>query len=370
MSKSTKTSSTSNSTVKTTPDNPEWVTQGVQGLQDRINGLLSTDASTLVPDASALQGQAFSQATGLGARTGAAADAAQSLFDSPAQATSRSLLDVNLGDYQNPFQKDVIDTTLAGYDEQAGMKRAELAAAQARGQKFSGSGSAIERALFERGSAQDRAAQEASLRSAGFDKATGLATTDLNREADTSQFNAGQANSTRTAAAGLLGQAAASDRADLGLLSDLGGQQREIDRQKLGANTELLKLVSALQSSQPYSLFQGQTRTGNETSTSKSTTSDPMGTIGGLLQGAGSLASGLGAMGVMFSDKRLKEDIKPHGKDDDGRPMVSYRYKGEPKDVRRVGHLAQDVEKTDPHAIKRIGKYKAIDYGLLGEGAC
>lgn len=302
----------------------------------------------MVPGASDLQTQAFQQAQGLTDRAPMTAQ----------QATSRGILDVDLEGYQNPFQQQVIDTTLAGFDEQSAMKAAQLAAQQAQGQKFSGSGSAIERALFNRGVVQDRAGTEAGLRSSGFDRATGLATNDLNREADTSRFNASAAN-----------QMALSEREaqlqDIGLLSGLGGQQREIEREQLGAEPELLKLIAALNSSQRYDLFRGQTSTGNETSNSTTKTSDPMGALGGILGAAGSLGSGLGAMGLKFSDKRLKTSIQTVGKDASGRRVVSYRYKGEPENVERIGHIAQEVRKTDPHAVKKIGDRLAIDYGQL-----
>lgn len=392
MSKSSKTTATSNQTVTATPNNPEWVTSGVSGLQDRITGLLNTDARSMVPGQSALQTRAFDQAGTIGGwRSGneAAQGAATGLIGStmtPTQARSGSLLDADLEAYQNPYLDQVVSTTLTGFDETAGMNRARMAGAQARGGKFSGSGSAIERMLFERGSGQDRAGIEAGLRSAGFDRATGLATADIDRAARTSEFNAGTANQMALAdreaqlrAAGLLGDlsnaGAVNDRADLGLLTDMGGQQRQIERERLGADANLLTLISQLQGNQPYDLFRGQTTVGNANSTSKTKESDPMGAVGGLLSGAGSLLGGLGAMGAtlgplaVLSDKRLKEDIRTEGKDGSGRRVVSYRYKGEPESVRRIGHIAQEVEKTDPHAIRRVGKYRAIDYGLLGEVA-
>lgn len=523
MSKKSKTTSTSNTTqnVVSTPTNPEWVTNSVQGLQGRIDGLLNTDPASLVPGASPLQQQAFGAAgrlmggssggsaqpaptpgiipgqgapqlsglgggrpmasgpngvpqppgdmqppgpapagqrwvhgpegyvlmdernggsfrdamggLGMGKQPGgfagtspvetaapapmvgenwrqgnaAAQESAAGLLGAPMEAqtataaggvsptlaTSRSLLDVDLDGYMNPYLDSVVDTTLGGFDENAGMRRAELAAAQARGQKFSGSGSAIERSLFERGSGRDRAGIEAGLRSAGYDRATGLATGDLNREADTSrfnsglststalseagrfdnmgQFNAGQVNNMTAAerqaqlsAAGLLGDLsnsqAGNERADLGLLSDMGDKEREIERQKLGANPQLLALISALNAAQPYQLFRGQNTnaTGTSTGTSATKESDPMGDTAKLVQAAAAAATA-------FSDRRLKEDIQTAGSDASGRRVVSYRYKGEPKHVRRIGHIAQEVQKTDPHAVRKIGKHLAIDYGLL-----
>lgn len=377
MSKKSSSKTTSNQTVTATPTNPEWVTSSTQGLQGRINSLLDTDAGSLVPDASALQTQAFGQAASMGATSqpwmtaakGSAAD-----LMSPA-AGGRSLLDADLEGYMNPYLDSVVGTTLTGFDEQSGMKRAQLAAQQAQGQKFSGSGSAIERAIFERGNIQDRAATEADLRSGGYDRAAALASSDMDRLQQADQFG----RSSQLQATGLLGDlassGAASDRADLGLLSDLGGQERQIERENVGAEANLLALISALNAQQPYDLYRGQNTNASGTSTTKAKESDPMGSLGGILAGAGSLASGLGAMGAtlgplaVISDQRLKTDKQKIGKDGAGRNLWRFRYKGEPKDVVRVGHMAQEVEKTDPHAITRIGKYRAIDYGLLGEAA-
>lgn len=389
MAKKSKSTTTSNSTVTSTPTNPQWVTDSVSGLQTRINGLLDTDAASLVPGASSLQTKAYDQAGNLGGwQTGnadavATTKAALGADPTAQQATSRSLLDVDIDGYMNPFQEQVIDSSLASYDEQRGMEEAEMRAAQARGQKFSGSGDAIRRAMFDRGTLQDRTGIESNLRSQGYDRATGLATGDLDREAATSQFNAGQANQMATAnrdaqlrGAGLLGDlsnaSASNERADLGLLSELGGEQREIEREKLGADTQLLQLISQLNGQQPYGLFRGETQTGDSTSTTKSKQyglGNTIGTIGSAMSGIGSMMSGAGAMGFAFSDKRLKEDIQTEGKDGAGRRVVSYRYKGEPKDVRRIGHIAQEVAKTDPHAVRKVGKYLGIDYGLLEDAA-
>lgn len=387
MSKKSKSTTNTNQTVTATPTNPEWVTGGVQNLQTRINGLLDTDASTLVPGASTLQQQAFAGAQGLGGWQGSAGTAANRAADlsvapmEAQRASGRSLLDADLEGYQNPWMEDVVGTTLTGFDETAGMNRAQLAAQQARGQKFSGSGSAIERALFERGSGQDRAGIEAGLRSQGYDRATELANRDLDREQALSTFNAGQANSMTGAersaqlqATGLLGDlssaSAGNSRADLGLLADLGGQERDIERQNLGAEANLLALISSLNGAQPYDLFRGNTSNQTGTSTTKGkeyglgTAMDSFGTF---LQGAGSAAQGAAALATI-SDKRLKTDIKRVGSDLAGRKVYQYRYKGEPEGVRRTGYMAQEIAKSDPHAVTKIGDRLAVRYGLLDEG--
>lgn len=282
MSKKSKTKESSQSATNfntvTTPTNPEWVTSGVQGVQNRINSLLDVDASSLVPGASGLQKQAFAGAEGLGAPNQGLLDAQESvrgLMDNPAQATARGLLDVDLEAYQNPFTESVVNTTLGGFDRNADRVRAQQDLSMAGDRRFGGSRAAITQSMTEGELASQRAMQEAQLRAGGFDRAAGLATGDLNREASVSQFNAGQANSTRLAGAGLLGELgqseAANNRADLGLLSDLGGQEREIDRQVLGADVEMTRLIAALNASQPYELFRGQSASGTENRTASGT---------------------------------------------------------------------------------------------------
>ncbi|MGL4960996.1 MAG: hypothetical protein ACRC67_07170 [Inquilinus sp.] len=74
----------------------------------------------------------------------------------------------------NPYQKDVIDTTLGAMDKRTGEQRAQLLASQA-GKKAFGSGSDISTSLFNR-DAEDRAAQTlAQLQQSGWNTALGAA---------------------------------------------------------------------------------------------------------------------------------------------------------------------------------------------------
>ena len=85
--------------------------------------------------------------------------------------------------------------------------------------------------------------------------------------------------------------------------------------------------------------------------------------MGGLL----GLGGKLGAAGIMASDRDVKKDIVPMGTvfaaTPEGErkelPISEWSYKGE--DARHVGPMAQDVEKIDPKAVKKIGGVRHID---------
>lgn len=85
--------------------------------------------------------------------------------------------------------------------------------------------------------------------------------------------------------------------------------------------------------------------------------------LGAVLGGLGGLANfgKGGGFGAIFSDERLKEDIKPVGKLDNGAQVYAYRYKGEPQT--HIGLLAQEVEKKTPEAvIEHPSGYKMVNY--------
>jgi hypothetical protein len=79
------------------------------------------------------------------------------------------------------------------------------------------------------------------------------------------------------------------------------------------------------------------------------------------------IAGTVAKVAAMFSDKRLKENIKPIGKLFDGQIVHSYNYKGDPRT--QIGLLAQEVEGHKPHAVGLAGKYKTVDYAKATSGA-
>lgn len=102
---------------------------------------------------------------------------------------------------------------------------------------------------------------------------------------------------------------------------------------------------------------------------------------GSLLQGAGggqttqpvyrnSAAETIGTLGslamlgsFMFSDARLKTDIKKVGEREDGLGIYEYRYKGEPE--KHIGLMAQEVLMKQPEAVEDIGGLLAVDYAKV-----
>jgi len=204
---------------------------------------------------------------------------------------------------------------------------------------------------------------------AGESNRFGLSQFDANNQAnfrnsdalnDMSRFNAGQQDSAlmrQLSAAGLLGNLGSTigseDRANIGLLAGLGGQQRGIDSEYRNAEPTLVQLLASLQAQQPYNLFQGQNTTGTGTSTER--TSDPMTTIG----------QGVQAGALLFSDARLKRNIETLGYDAKGRRWTEYEYVwGGP---RQVGVIAQEIAATDPQAVAvdKASGFLMVNYGAL-----
>jgi hypothetical protein len=216
-----------------------------------------------------------------------------------------SLLDTNLGAYQNPFQQQVIDNTLGDLNRARQMQiQSDQDAAIGRG-AFGGSRSALLEAETNRNFADRAGNIAANLRSQGFDRATGLAGQDINRDFSAQQTmadadrqvamaNAGYGNQfgmanmdaqnraafmrpelemrNRQFQAGLLGNQLSDQYRNLGFLSGIGSQQQGL--QQRGMDAGYNEFLRALQYgpqqlgllSQGVSALPTQT---NQTSTNK-----------------------------------------------------------------------------------------------------
>ena len=157
--------------------------------------------------------------------------------------------------------------------------------------------------------------------------------------------------------AGLLGnlsqQQFQNDAAKVGLLGQIGDQQREIEQSRLLApqQYEQQRIANLLAA---YGLNPTGT-IGESTTKSKSSNG-----IGGIIQGLGSAMAGAAAL----SDRRLKTDIEKLGERPDGLGVYAFRYLWSP--IRYIGVMAQEVLKVKPEAVLVMPNgYMAVDYGAL-----
>jgi len=140
----------------------------------------------------------------------------------------QSLLDTDLGAYQNPFQSQVIDNTLDDLNRARQLQiQSDQDAAIGRG-AFGGSRSALLESETNRNFAEQAARTAGDLRARGFDTATSLAGQDISRQFDADRFmsDADRAIAMQNAT---FGQQAGLARQ--GLLGDVSLNQARLDQQ-------------------------------------------------------------------------------------------------------------------------------------------
>jgi hypothetical protein len=92
--------------------------------------------------------------------------------------------------------------------------------------------------------------------------------------------------------------------------------------------------------------------------------------LGGIAGLGAAALGGWAQNGFSLSDRRAKKDIRKVGKLHDGTDIYSYKYKDKfgGGGLTQLGVMAQEVEKTHPHAVaERDDGYKAVNYSRLAE---
>ena len=130
-----------------------------------------------------------------------------------------SILDRDIGAYQNPYTQQVIDTTLADLDRSRQMAVSRDQDRAIGSGAFGGSRSGILEAETNRAFADQAARTAAGLRQGGFDRATSLAGQDIGREIGNRAFQSG-----------LFGNQLADQYSNLGLLANIGRQQQGLQQ--------------------------------------------------------------------------------------------------------------------------------------------
>lgn len=234
---SSKTKTKTEQTVK--PITPAYLENTAKTYNSMINNIAATDPQSFVAPESALQTMAYGKAGSLFGNDNGYADAlsrAQAAGNTavgpitatsytapqigeaatvdtsaamgqlynpttytaadPGQAAQADMVQLKdyIDDYQNPYQQQVIDTTLASYDDQAGRTRAQVEAAAARNNAFGGSRYGIQLAQTDADLARERANLEATQRANMFNAAAALAGQDASARNTANMFNTGQTN--------------------------------------------------------------------------------------------------------------------------------------------------------------------------------
>lgn len=276
----------------------------------------------------------------------AAAGSYQPYLASATDATKAGMASVmpgelEIGKYMNPYQKDVIDATMARMrQEQEQAQSGALGTAISSG-AFGGDRAGIAAANLAQQQGMATGQTLAGLNAQNFAQALQTA-----QQQQGLGLGAEQANLARLLSGGQqlagLGQAAQA--------MGLQGAEAQINAGTLGQQTEQAGL-SALynqfmqQQAYPFQVAQFLANIGMGTgalSGSTTTTTQPA---------------------PFFSDRRLKEDIKRIGKTDDGLPIYKFKYKGDPEEQTHIGFMADEVEEHAPEAVGLDPSgYKTVDY--------
>ena len=332
---------------------------GLTGQESSALNTLEQNASTANQYAPAISDYAKSLLAGGGA-TSQAPGVNQNYLDY-VKATQPLASNTDYNPYNTPGFKNAIDTMSS--DISSGVN-GQFAAA---GRDFSGANSQA----LTRGLAQGLAPVIQSQYNQNVQNQQGAAT---------SLYNAGNTN------AGILAGLQQQYLANQGQGVTAAGQANDsanavanatlaAEAQRRGIPVQALGLLAQI--GVPIAGLGGQS-SGTSSGTQEMSGAQQFATIAGgigSLLGAGSFSgadgtksSGSGLLGLLkLSDRRLKEDIEPVGALFDGTPVYGYRYKG--AGAYHIGLMAQDVEKTTPHAVDEINGYKAVNYHAATEAS-
>lgn len=166
-----------------------------------------------------------------------------------------------------------------------------------------------------------------------------------------------QANQDRQyGALGMAPQLAGMDYGDIGVLQQLGAQKDARAQAQLDAPWQNLQRYQS--GIFPVAGIGGQSSGSTQQPYYQNNT---MGTLG-------AAASGLGAyLGfAAMSDRRAKKDIEKVGQREDGLNIYEFRYKTDKDDApKRIGFMADEVERVRPEAVTVRDGVKWVDYGIV-----
>jgi hypothetical protein len=150
----------------------------------------------------------------------------------PQMGDVQSLLDVDIGAYQSPYQQQVIDLAMQDIQEQSEMAQQRAQEAAIGAGAFGGSRSALLETEATKPYAQAAAETAAGLRQAGYQRALGAAESDIARQQQRALFAPEMELRSRQQQAGLLSGLLGGQQQALGLLGGYGALSRGLGQQE------------------------------------------------------------------------------------------------------------------------------------------
>jgi hypothetical protein len=223
--------------------------------------------------------------------------------------------------------------------------------------------------LVQRGLAEQSAALNGSLTGQAYGAGLNLAQQSANNNNQNSLGALQSQGSIGNSAAGtgvnagtqsIAGQGALSSEAAAGGAGLTAAQQADLTNQ-------LQQFQSATTS--PYAALNGEmgiigsNNWGSSGTSNTTSTPSAWDTISGLMSSAGSAGKGVASLAAL-SDRRHKTNITRLGTLDNGLPLYSFEYVGDPQKRMNVGLMAQDVELVKPEAVQEFNGIKVVNYTL------
>lgn len=247
--------------------------------------------------------------------------------------------------FQNPWDQQVVDTTLADMGRQREIDRIRQQDASIAAGAFGGTGRALEEAELGRNWADKMAQYEAQLRSSGFLNAQ----QQFNKERDAWMSGLDRETAERATGADIGTKKQAADLTGAAALKGAGDWQREVDQDTRDAAARLRLEPIDLLTKQASTL--GMVPTGSTTTGWSQTPQAEPDRFGQLL-GAGATIGGAFLMSDKKKKKKIK-DVSDKGEEVLGAfsklPIDSYEYKDDAVDQYgvppgpRLGPMAQET---------------------------
>jgi hypothetical protein len=378
-------------------DNYDLAKEMAGKLPGAYQGNVVAPLDAMKPTFDYARGVVGSQDANIAGAQGAAATAAGY---QPGAVQGGNFLSGDVGAYMNPYIQNVETAALGNMRDGLAQNLNQIGDRAIGARAFGGSRQGVAEGAAAAQSAKDFGSLSAALRSQGYDAASGMMTSDMNRalQGDLANQQAGLAGNQQRIQAAMTGGNLAQTAQGMGYndvagLSAIGEQQMgnqqsllaqdaaRYDANKAALLEPLNLRLSALGMS-PYGSTQTQTKPVTQSSGLMQGlgAASSLASIYGSRGGSAGISSGLSSLMAVLpfvgSDEKLKTNKQLLGKDpENGVPIYAYDYKadvaaarksGSPMPPKRVGPMAQDIEKLTPGAVSSVGGKKVINLGFGG----